>query len=508
MRLGFILVALLASNSQVPVPAPKVGPPRGAIMAVGGSVVPDILARFIKEAGGPGALILVVPTAGLDNQSTLNDGLSTGGQPALVTDRSPEIIARWKAAGAKNVQVLHTRDRTVADSDTFVEPIKKAGGVWFDGGMPEQIINSYAGTKTDQEFRNVLNRGGVLGGTSAGAVALGNIFTNSLQRDFNNLTTGEGFGILRGVTFNVHARVPNPGYLASHSELIRLAMPEPTAWLVREDIAEVVGTGAAFVYTSASTYLTLRPGDQYNLATREVRRAIDGSPLTEQFVDSLFSDFAKPGSPEATVLVAYESRLLLSKSYNIPPHPQNIPTTVAPTFTLGGIADAFNAIAVQLLAGEGKLSLDVMKRDRATIAGLINENAAATAVSAKSPHEAFFRQSVLGGVGSLIDPNRVSGDIATGEFVGSVDPLRTWEMRLAHPHVFGGSKPLDTTFGWQKDTFNGVTRLSLFGTPTGKRHAFVRIPERDLSIIILTNKEDLDARAIAERISARLLATR
>ena len=81
----------------------------------------------------------------------------------------------------------------------FVEPIKRAGGVWFDGGMPEQIIDAYGGTKADREFRNVLERGGVLGGTSAGAVALGNLFTNSLQSDFNNLTTGEGFGILRGV---------------------------------------------------------------------------------------------------------------------------------------------------------------------------------------------------------------------------------------------------------------------------------------------------------------------
>jgi CubicO group peptidase (beta-lactamase class C family) len=65
--------------------------------------------------------------------------------------------------------------------------------------------------------------------------------------------------------------------------------------------------------------------------------------------------------------------------------------------------------------------------------------------------------------------------------------------------------PVDTTFGWQKDTSRGVTRLSLFGAKGGTRHAFVRIPEQGISVIILTNKEDANAQTIAERITDRLL---
>ena len=33
-------------------------------------------------------------------------------------------------AGARNLTLLHTYDRNVADSEAFVEPIRKAGGVW------------------------------------------------------------------------------------------------------------------------------------------------------------------------------------------------------------------------------------------------------------------------------------------------------------------------------------------------------------------------------------------
>src|ERR1044071_3638697 len=50
-----------------------------------------------------------------------------------------------------------------------------------------------------------------------------------------------------------------------------------------------------------------------------------------------------------------------------------------------------------------------------------------------------------------------------------------------------------------------MTRVALYGTPEGKRNAFVRIPERKVSVIILSDQDGLDARGLAERILARLL---
>ena len=78
-------------------------------------------------------------------------------------------------------------------------------------------------------------------------------------------------------------------------------------------------------------------------------------------------------------------------------------------------------------------------------------------------------------------------------------------VSLMSTNVLGSVKPIDTMLGWQKETYRGVVRLSLFGTKDEKRHAFVRIPEKGISIIILTKKDDADARGIAERITDRLL---
>ena len=68
--------------------------------------------------------------------------------------------------------------------------------------------------------------------------------------------------------------------------------------------------------------------------------------------------------------------------------------------------------------------------------------------------------------------------------------------------------PVDPALGWLADWHLGLTRLSLFGTDEGKRAAFVRLPERKVAVIILSESDALDARAVAEAILSRLVATR
>ena len=106
-----------------------------------------------------------------------------------------------KEAGAKNILVLHTVERKIADSENFVEPIKRAGGVWFEGGQPSRLVDTYVGTKTDQEVGNLLSRGGAVGGLSAGAV----ILASHLPQD-GAVPVGydRGFGYLRGVAIEPH----------------------------------------------------------------------------------------------------------------------------------------------------------------------------------------------------------------------------------------------------------------------------------------------------------------
>ena len=75
--------------------------------------------------------------------------------------------------GLKNVKMLHTHDPKVADTEEFAKVLRTADAVWFNGGRQWNIVDSYAGTRTLAEFQKVLERGGVIAGSSAGATIQG-----------------------------------------------------------------------------------------------------------------------------------------------------------------------------------------------------------------------------------------------------------------------------------------------------------------------------------------------
>lgn len=108
------LIAIVAAAQNASLS--QVGPATGSLVVVGGGrIPPSISNRFIELAGGRDAKFIYIPTAGEDQQ--LNN--QTG-------DESPRLF------GLKNVTVLHTRDRKVADTEAFAAPIREASGglVW------------------------------------------------------------------------------------------------------------------------------------------------------------------------------------------------------------------------------------------------------------------------------------------------------------------------------------------------------------------------------------------
>ena len=80
-------------------------------------------------------------------------------------------IEELQKAGVEKLEILHTRSRSVADLAAFAAPLKEATGVWFSGGRQFRLVDVYLETETHAELQAVLDRGGVVGGNSAGASA-------------------------------------------------------------------------------------------------------------------------------------------------------------------------------------------------------------------------------------------------------------------------------------------------------------------------------------------------
>lgn len=58
--------------------------------------------------------------------------------------------------------------------------LRNAKGLYFGGGDQQLIADAYAGTKLYDEFIALLNRGGVIMGTSAGATIMGSLMIGGM----------------------------------------------------------------------------------------------------------------------------------------------------------------------------------------------------------------------------------------------------------------------------------------------------------------------------------------
>ncbi len=493
-------------------PSIKVGPPNGGSVVVvgGGTLGPEIYKKFIELAGGLDALIIDIPTAG---------GMAA--TPAMTGTK-----AQFEAAGARNVVIMHTNDRKVADSDSFVNIIKKAGGVWFDGGRHYRLVDSYGGTRSEQEFHAVLARGGVTGGSSAGASILGSFLIRGAPSSDNGIMEypgyTKGFGFLRGTGIDQHvvARERQPdiadSLLPRHPDLLFISEDEGTAWVVQGDNAEIIGRSKAFVYNGkdrnddGKPFLTLRPGDRYNLAKRRVtHRAIDGSSLTQAWVDTVFRSAV--GATRATVLVAQAGKVLVNTSYNVPPQRRYMPTTTMPNFAVGGLSLALHGAVAQWLVTDGRMGPDapidsgtsVTAHQYFTESAQLSDGSrrVASLMSKRGGHtySQLLNQRVL----SVAGTHKTVVDTADWTFQSNVDEL--YRLELA---VFGAGATSNAALGWRMDTYSGSRRQAVYGNRNGMRNAYVRFPDHKAAIIILTDSDAIDARALAESIAGKLFGAK
>ncbi len=279
-----ILMLLFAANLTVLIgqnagtSGNTAGPAHGTLLVVGGGNLSDsIIYKFIDLAGGKDAPIVVIPTA--EGSETYDNNAGGAG--------------KMRKLGATNVTVLHTSNRDTANSEAFAAPLLHARGVWFGGGRQWRLVDAYKNTQTEKLFWKVLERGGVIGGSSAGATIQGSFLTRGDTKN-NQIMMGdhmEGFGFLKNVAIDQHILVRNRQFdmfdiLKNRPELLGIGIDENTAIIVRGDQFEVMGASYVAVYDGSfwsregtelktlpektNRFYFLRKGDKYDLLNRKV----------------------------------------------------------------------------------------------------------------------------------------------------------------------------------------------------------------------------------------------
>ncbi|UCG28353.1 MAG: cyanophycinase [Bacteroidales bacterium] len=273
-----LVISLIAYSQTGEDDKIRIGPVNGyLVLAGGGGLCDSIFKRFIDLAGGQDAPIVVIPTA---------DGRETHGIDAAGAGTMRKL-------GAKNITILHTTQKNIANTDSFVSPLLEAKGVWFGGGRQWRLVDAYKDTKTEKMFWNVLERGGVIGGTSAGATIQGSFLARGDTKN-NQIMMGdheEGFGFIKKIAIDQHALARNRQFdmfqiLKNRPDLLGIGIDENTAIIVEGDSFEVIGNSYILIYDgsfwsregwdlkklpeSNRLFYFLREGDKYNLAERKI----------------------------------------------------------------------------------------------------------------------------------------------------------------------------------------------------------------------------------------------
>src|SRR5260370_2677548 len=136
------------------------GPPRGTLIVDGGGSTDLVKNKFVAMAGGKDAHIVVIPTGA--------SALRFGSANTVLNPDLPRDRAEWAAyktdlttwLGTEHITILHTRDRTIADSEEFAKPLRTATGIFLGTGNAGRIAQAYLGTRTQQELQAVLDRAG------------------------------------------------------------------------------------------------------------------------------------------------------------------------------------------------------------------------------------------------------------------------------------------------------------------------------------------------------------
>ncbi|MFM1968936.1 MAG: hypothetical protein RL152_313, partial [Bacteroidota bacterium] len=224
----FLFFLLMLLFSQVTFAQQEIFPYKGKLIIIGGGDILDTMYNlFAKEIGGKDQPIVYIPTA-TDDEPWIQAG---------------QHLVKFTSRGFTNLTTVHTRDKQKANDPVFIDRIRKAKGVFIGGGDQANIAASFLGTDVHKELIALLNRGGIIMGTSAGATIMGEVMiTGWEQRKAPHVQHQypAGLAFMKNTSIDQHVLVRNRQFdlipmMETNSNLLGMALDEATAAYVQRD---------------------------------------------------------------------------------------------------------------------------------------------------------------------------------------------------------------------------------------------------------------------------------
>jgi cyanophycinase len=213
---------------------------KGKLIIIGGGTIPDSLFEFFAgHCGGKDEPVVYIPTATTDEEFI----------------QKGEHLIKFSSRGFTNLSTIHTRNKKEADAPENIALMRNAKGLFFGGGDQQLIADAYAGTKLYDEFIALLNRGGVIMGTSAGATIMGSLMVGGNARDdiSKKYAFNPAFSFMTNTALDQHVLARNRQFdlipvIEHYPGTLGIGMDESTAIIVEAGQFKVWGISYAMLY--------------------------------------------------------------------------------------------------------------------------------------------------------------------------------------------------------------------------------------------------------------------
>lgn len=255
---------------------------KGHLFIIGGGSRPDsLMAHFIELGGGPKARILIVPYASGD-----------------IHDTGSYQQQEFQRMGCTSVEYISVSKEEI-NSKKALDMLEGVTAVFFSGGDQNRLTAMLLNTKFLEKIKEIYRKGGVVGGTSAGAAVMSRIMLTGDEKnvpekrkgDFSfikaeSVQTAEGFGFVEDAIIDQHFIIRKRenrliSVVLQHPDLKGIGIDESTAIIINPDHTfQVAGQSQVMVFepvdpvrTTADGYLKtnslniriLTAGDSYRL---------------------------------------------------------------------------------------------------------------------------------------------------------------------------------------------------------------------------------------------------
>ena len=252
------------------------------LIAGGGQLSEMIRQRFVELAGGHQAKIVIIPADAADENSL------------------EQYRQAWLRYDVQSVDILHAASRTEADDPEFSRVLDTATGVWLGGGQQTWLAAWYGRTRVESRLKELLQRNGVIGGTSAGAAVMSSVM---IAGGREKPIMGHGFDLIPGAVIDQHFVKRNrirrlQAVVEQHPGLVGFGIDEGTAlqFGVASGRFQVLGQSCVVACVSLTQdderpkfqLQFLNPGDEFDI--ERLRKGEIAPPRSIDFDSILLGD--------------------------------------------------------------------------------------------------------------------------------------------------------------------------------------------------------------------------